>query len=97
MGEEKAFDVGPSGIEMAYERFGDQGAPPVLLVHGGGAQMISWPDGFCAGLVDRGVRVVRFDNRDTGRSTRLGPQLPGGTLARAGHPHHRLRGARRRS
>jgi pimeloyl-ACP methyl ester carboxylesterase len=38
MGEEKALNVGPSGIEMAYEQFGDPGSPPVLLLHGGGAQ-----------------------------------------------------------
>ena len=36
---------------------------------GGGAQMINWPEGFCAGLVDRGLYVIRFDSRDTGRST----------------------------
>jgi pimeloyl-ACP methyl ester carboxylesterase len=69
MGEEKALNVGPSGIEMAYERFGNPGAPPVLLVMGGGAQMINWPEGFCAELVDRGMHVIRFDNRDTGRSS----------------------------
>src|SRR5919202_1954273 len=36
---------------------------------GGGAQMINWPEGFCAELVDRGLHVIRFDSRDTGRST----------------------------
>jgi pimeloyl-ACP methyl ester carboxylesterase len=69
VGEEKAFNVGPSGIEMAYERFGDPEAPPVLLMMGGGAQMISWPDEFCAELARRGLHVVRFDNRDAGRSS----------------------------
>jgi pimeloyl-ACP methyl ester carboxylesterase len=69
VGEEKALNVGPSGIEMAYERFGDPRAPPVLLMMGGGAQMISWPEGFCAELVRRGVQAVRFDNRDAGRSS----------------------------
>lgn len=69
MGEEKAFNVGPSGIEIAYERFGDPAAPPAVLMMGGGAQMISWPDEFCAGLARRGVQVVRFDNRDAGRSS----------------------------
>jgi pimeloyl-ACP methyl ester carboxylesterase len=75
MGEEKALNVGPSGIEIAYERFGDPGAPPVLLLMGGGAQMINWPEGFCAELVDRGVHVIRFDNRDTGRSSHF-PDAP---------------------
>ncbi|MFF4160199.1 alpha/beta fold hydrolase [Streptomyces sp. NPDC001678] len=69
MSEEKALNVGPSAIEVAYERFGDPKAPPVLLVMGGGAQMIHWPEGFCAELVDRDVQVIRFDNRDSGRSS----------------------------
>jgi pimeloyl-ACP methyl ester carboxylesterase len=75
MGEEKARNVGPSGIDVAYERFGDPGAPPVLLIMGGGAQMINWPEGFCAELVDRGMHVIRFDNRDSGRSTHF-PDAP---------------------
>ncbi|GAA0395556.1 alpha/beta hydrolase [Streptomyces luteireticuli] len=69
MSEELALDVGPSGIVMAYERFGDPAAPPVLLVMGAGAQMIYWPDGFCAELVRHGLQVIRFDSRDCGRST----------------------------
>jgi pimeloyl-ACP methyl ester carboxylesterase len=69
MTEQLARDVGPSGIDVAYERFGDPAAPPVLLIMGGGAQMISWPDGFCAELARRGTQVIRFDSRDAGRST----------------------------
>ena len=75
MGEEKARNVGPSGIEMVYERFGEPGAPPVLLMMGGGAQMINWPEGFCAELVGRGVQVIRFDNRDSGLSSHF-PDAP---------------------
>jgi pimeloyl-ACP methyl ester carboxylesterase len=67
--EEKALNVGPSGIEVAYERFGDRQAPPVLLVMGGGAQMIGWPEGFCAALTDHGLQVIRFDSRDVGLSS----------------------------
>jgi pimeloyl-ACP methyl ester carboxylesterase len=74
MGEEKALKVGPSGIEMAYERFGDPAAPPVLLIMGAGAQMISWPEGFCAQLARRGLQAIRFDNRDAGHSS----HFPGG-------------------
>jgi pimeloyl-ACP methyl ester carboxylesterase len=59
------------GIELAYETFGDPGDPPVLLVMGLATQMIGWPDEFCAGLADRGLFVVRFDNRDIGLSTHL--------------------------
>ena len=75
LGEENAQNVGPSGIEVAYERFGDPEAPPVLLIMGGAAQMINWPEGFCFELVDRGMHVIRFDNRDAGRSTHF-PDAP---------------------
>jgi pimeloyl-ACP methyl ester carboxylesterase len=63
--------VGPSGIDVAYERFGDPRLPPVLLVMGLGMQMLGWPDGFCSELVARDLHVVRFDNRDVGLSTHL--------------------------
>jgi len=43
----------------------------MLLVMGLGTQMVGWPDGFCAALADRGFRVIRYDNRDIGRSTHL--------------------------
>lgn len=78
--EEKASKVGPAGIDIAYERLGSRDAPVVLLIMGGGAQYISWPDAFCHALVDRGLQVVRFDNRDVGLSTHLtdapSPDLP---------------------
>ncbi|MEU5863444.1 alpha/beta hydrolase [Nonomuraea sp. NPDC047529] len=71
MGEERAFGVGPSRVEIVYERLGDRGAPPVLLIMGAGGQLISWPDGLCAALVGHGLQVIRFDGRDCGRSTRF--------------------------
>lgn len=43
----------------------------MLLVMGLGAQLVFWPDDFCRDLADRGFRVIRFDNRDAGHSTRL--------------------------
>jgi pimeloyl-ACP methyl ester carboxylesterase len=58
-------------IEIAYETFGRRTDPPLLLVMGLGTQMLGWPDEFCAGLADRGLFVVRFDNRDIGLSTHL--------------------------
>jgi len=80
MAEEKALNVGPTGIEVAYERLGDAQAPPVLLVQGVAAQMINWPDGFCAELIAHGTQVIRFDNRDVGLSSHfpdaLTPDLP---------------------
>ena len=66
--EEKALNVGPSGIEVAYQRFGNTETPPVLLIQGVAAQMINWPEDFCAELVAHGVQVIRFDNRDVGLS-----------------------------
>jgi pimeloyl-ACP methyl ester carboxylesterase len=73
--------AGPSGIDIAYERFGDPDAPPVLLVMGLATQMLGWPDGFCSALVARGVRVVRFDNRDVGLSTHLHDARPPDVMA----------------
>lgn len=61
-----------NGIEIEYESFGDPDDPTLLLVHGIGAQMVSWHPDFCEALVDRGFRVVRMDNRDVGLSSRLG-------------------------
>ncbi len=69
MSVKKALRVGPSEIEVAYEDFGDVNAPPVLLIMGAGAQMLSWHEGFCAELVSRGLHPIRFDNRDSGLST----------------------------
>lgn len=66
-----AENVGPARLTIVYERMGDSTAPAVLLIMGGGAQMINWPDGFCAELVGRGLQVIRFDNRDTGLSTHM--------------------------
>ena len=69
MSEQLARGIGPAEIDIAYEEFGDATRPPVLLIMGGGAQMVWWPEGFCRALVSRGLRVIRFDSRDTGRST----------------------------
>ncbi len=44
---------------------------PLLLVMGLGAQLVHWPDGFCREMVARGFRVIRFDNRDTGLSSKI--------------------------
>jgi pimeloyl-ACP methyl ester carboxylesterase len=60
-----------NGIELCYEIFGADDAPPMLLIMGLGAQMIIWDDEFCQQLAARGFRVIRFDNRDIGESTKL--------------------------
>jgi pimeloyl-ACP methyl ester carboxylesterase len=60
-----------NGIEICYEIFGDAGAEPMLLIMGLGAQMIHWDDDFCRQLAARGFRVIRFDNRDIGKSSKM--------------------------
>ncbi len=73
--------VGPSGIDIACERFGDRDAPPVLLVMGLATQMLGWPDEFCVALAARGLQVTRFDNRDVGLSTHLHDAAPPDVMA----------------
>jgi pimeloyl-ACP methyl ester carboxylesterase len=60
-----------NGIDICYEIFGDADAEPMLMIMGLGAQMIHWDDDFCRGLAARGFRVIRFDNRDIGKSGKL--------------------------
>jgi pimeloyl-ACP methyl ester carboxylesterase len=55
------------------ENIGDRNAPPVLLIMGAMASGVWWPRGFCAQLAERGRFVIRYDHRDTGRSTSYGP------------------------
>lgn len=65
---EELTDVG-RGITICHESFGDPADPPLLLVMGLGMQMVGWHPDFCRELADRGFHVLRFDNRDVGRST----------------------------
>src|SRR5919204_843170 len=78
--EQLAKDVGPAHLDIAYEERGDPKAPVVLLVMGIAAQLVHWPLGFIEALVARRLRAVRFDNRDSGRSTHMRsappPDLP---------------------
>jgi pimeloyl-ACP methyl ester carboxylesterase len=64
------------GITLCYETFGERSDPTALLIMGLGTQMVAWPDDFCAQLALQGLHVVRFDNRDVGRSTHLGGSAP---------------------
>ncbi|WP_055401232.1 MULTISPECIES: alpha/beta fold hydrolase [unclassified Mycobacterium] len=57
-------------VKLYYEDMGDVDAPPVLLIMGLGAQLLLWRTGFCERLVDHGLRVIRYDNRDVGLSTK---------------------------
>jgi pimeloyl-ACP methyl ester carboxylesterase len=60
-----------NGIAIEYESFGRAGDPTILLIMGFSAQMTMWPVAFCKRLAERGFRVIRFDNRDIGKSTHL--------------------------
>jgi pimeloyl-ACP methyl ester carboxylesterase len=63
--------VRANGLNIEYVETGEQQAPVILLIMGLGMQLIAWPDAFCQGLADQGFRVVRFDNRDVGHSTKI--------------------------
>lgn len=84
---ERATNVGPAKIDIAYERLGNPHAPPVLLIMGLGAQLIGWPDGFCDELVAHGLHVIRFDNRDAGESTHMTGAPPPNFVAALGGDH----------
>jgi pimeloyl-ACP methyl ester carboxylesterase len=60
-----------NGINLEYETFGDAGAPAMLLIMGLGGQLVLWPEDFCRALADAGHRVIRFDNRDVGLSSKI--------------------------
>lgn len=60
-----------NGIDIEYEAHGDPKSAPLLLVMGLGAQLITWDDGFVDELVKRGFYVIRYDNRDSGLSTKM--------------------------
>ena len=60
-----------NGIEIEYETFGDPQSVPLLLIGGLGSQLLSWDEPFCEQLRDRGIYVIRYDNRDAGLSTKM--------------------------
>jgi pimeloyl-ACP methyl ester carboxylesterase len=63
--------VRANGIDIEFESFGSKSDPAILLIMGFSAQMTLWPEAMCLGLAERGFRVIRFDNRDIGKSTHL--------------------------
>jgi pimeloyl-ACP methyl ester carboxylesterase len=73
MAEESAH---VNGIDIVYETIGDPSDPPLLLVMGLGMQLIHWDRELCEELAGRGFRVIRFDNRDAGRSTKIAAPVP---------------------
>ena len=67
--------VSANGLQITYDSFGEPAHPAVILIMGLGTQMIHWNDQFCQLIADKGLRVIRFDNRDIGKSTWL-TELP---------------------
>ncbi|HET7315123.1 alpha/beta hydrolase [Salinisphaera sp.] len=63
--------VQANGLELAYEQFGYDDDPALILIMGLGTQLTGWPDAFCRALADTGLRVIRFDNRDIGLSSKI--------------------------
>ncbi|MEC4719409.1 alpha/beta hydrolase [Noviherbaspirillum sp. CPCC 100848] len=60
-----------NGIQLAYDVQGNPEGETIVLIAGLGLQLISWPEKFCQALVKQGFRVVRFDNRDSGLSSKM--------------------------
>jgi pimeloyl-ACP methyl ester carboxylesterase len=68
--------ISANGIDIVYDDRGNRNDPAILLIMGLATQMIAWPELFCDGLAARGFRVVRFDNRDVGLSTKFEAAAP---------------------
>jgi pimeloyl-ACP methyl ester carboxylesterase len=77
MPDSRAIASGDATI--CAEAFGDTADPPILLIMGQMASMLWWPEAFCRRLAEAGRFVIRYDNRDTGRSTSYEPGHPGYT------------------
>ncbi len=71
-----AGEVEANGLTLHFEVGGDPAGEPVLLIMGLGAQMLHWTETFCAGLIQQGYRVIRFDNRDIGLSGKFRGRVP---------------------
>jgi pimeloyl-ACP methyl ester carboxylesterase len=72
-----------AGVELCYQTFGDPDAEPLLLVMGLGGPMTWWDPAFCRMLAESGFYVIRYDNRDTGRSSRGTGRVTRGMLVQA--------------
>ncbi len=64
-------NVEANGIQIEYDTFGNSSQPALLLIIGLGGQLTDWDDGLCEDLAQKGLFVIRFDNRDAGLSTKF--------------------------
>jgi pimeloyl-ACP methyl ester carboxylesterase len=79
--ELRAGKANSGDLKLYYEDMGDVDDPPVLLIMGLGAQLLLWRTGFCEKLVAQGLRVIRYDNRDVGLSSKTEHRSSGQSLA----------------
>ena len=63
--------VSANGIQICYDAFGNPNNPALLMVAGLGMQLIGWDEALCTMLAERGYWVIRYDNRDAGKSTKF--------------------------
>lgn len=77
---ESARTIGSGALIIQTESFGEPTAPAILMTMGATASMLWWPDELCRMLADAGRYVIRYDNRDTGRSTTQEPGAPRYTI-----------------
>jgi pimeloyl-ACP methyl ester carboxylesterase len=82
------FAPGAPGVELCYQTFGDPDDDPLLLVMGLGGPMTWWDPALCRMLAERGFYVIRYDNRDTGRSTKVAGRVSRTMLIRAFSGRH---------
>jgi len=80
---EELFAPVGRAVDLCYQTYGDPDGEPLLLVMGLGGPMTWWDPELCGLLVDRGFHVIRYDNRDAGRSTRIQARVSRTTLVRA--------------
>jgi pimeloyl-ACP methyl ester carboxylesterase len=71
-----------NGIQIEYQETGARDAPAILLIMGLGTQLVGWPDSLCNDLAAQGYRVIRYDNRDVGLTTRTAALTPAEIAAR---------------
>src|SRR4051794_1774481 len=76
----------PGGVDLCYRTEGPAGGPALLLIAGLSLDLTSWPASMVGGFVDRGFHVIRFDNRDVGRSGRAPVPPPGRLRQLFGRP-----------
>lgn len=72
--------VKANGVDICAESLGDPSDPALLLIMGAMASMLWWPEGLCRQLAAQGRFLIRYDQRDTGRSVTYEPEKPEYTL-----------------